>query len=52
MSQSHSILVNIVISSLIILGGIGFTVIVDIKENATLRTLHYTLNLCSHLLLL
>ena len=32
MSHSHSILVNLVISSLIILGGIGFTVIVDIKR--------------------
>lgn len=37
MSHSHSILVNLVISSLIILGGIGFTVIVDIKERKTLK---------------
>ena len=37
MSHSHSILVNLVISSLIILGGIGFTVIVDIKERKILK---------------
>ena len=37
MSHSHSIIVNFVISSLIILGGIGFTVIVDIKERKTLK---------------
>lgn len=50
MSHSHSILVNLVISSLIILGGIGFTVIVDIKRKKNFKTLHYTQNLCSLLL--
>ena len=50
MSHSHSILVNLVISSLIILGGIGFTVIVDIKKKKNFKTLHYTQNLCSLLL--
>lgn len=52
MSHSHSILVNFVISSLIILGGIGFTVVVDIKGNETLKVLHCTPNLCSLLPLL
>lgn len=50
MSHSHSILVNLVISSLIILGGIGFTVIIDIKRKRTLKTLHYIQNSCSLLL--
>ncbi|PEY35693.1 potassium transporter TrkH [Bacillus cereus] len=52
MSQSHSILVNIVISSLIILGGIGFTVIVDIKRKRNFKnlTLHSKLMLSSTLI--
>lgn len=53
MSQSHSILVNIVISSLIILGGIGFTVIVDIKRKRNFKnlTLHSKLMLSSTLII-
>ncbi|MEY8348352.1 TrkH family potassium uptake protein [Bacillus cereus] len=52
MSQSHSILVNIVISSLIILGGIGFTVVVDIKRKRNFKnlTLHSKLMLSSTLI--
>lgn len=52
MSHSHSILVNLVISSLIILGGIGFTVIVDIKRKKNFKnlTLHSTLMLSSTLI--
>lgn len=52
MSHSHSILVNIVISSLIILGGIGFTVIVDIKRKKIFKnlTLHSKLMLSSTLI--
>ncbi|MEN1935609.1 TrkH family potassium uptake protein [Paenibacillus sp. 102] len=53
MSQSHSILVNVVISSLIILGGIGFTVIVDIKRKRNFKnlTLHSKLMLSSTLII-
>ncbi len=52
MSHSHSILVNVVISSLIILGGIGFTVIVDIKKKKNFKnlTLHSKLMLSSTLI--
>ena len=52
MSQAHSVLVNLVISSLIILGGIGFTVIVDIKHkrNFANLSLHSKLMLSSTLL--
>ncbi|BCC51875.1 MULTISPECIES: TrkH family potassium uptake protein [Bacillus cereus group] len=52
MSHSHSILVNLVISSLIILGGIGFTVIVDIKKKKNFKnlTLHSKLMLSSTLI--
>ncbi|MEJ9147852.1 potassium transporter TrkG, partial [Bacillus thuringiensis] len=52
MSHSHSILVNFVISSLIILGGIGFTVIVDIKRKKNFKnlTLHSKLMLTSTLI--
>ncbi|WP_410981815.1 TrkH family potassium uptake protein [Bacillus cereus] len=52
MSQSHSILVNVVISSLIILGGIGFTVVVDIKRKRNFKnlTLHSKLMLSSTLI--
>ncbi|WP_242236264.1 TrkH family potassium uptake protein [Bacillus cereus group sp. BfR-BA-01316] len=53
MSHSHSILVNLVISSLIILGGIGFTVIVDIKRKKNFKnlTLHSKLMLSSTLII-
>ncbi|MDH2879144.1 TrkH family potassium uptake protein [Bacillus cytotoxicus] len=53
MSQSHSILVNIVISTLIILGGMGFTVIVDIKRKKSFKTLtlHSKLMLSSTLII-
>lgn len=52
MSHSHSIIVNFVISSLIILGGIGFTVIVDIKKkNFKNLTLHSKLMLSSTLII-
>ncbi|MCI0764829.1 TrkH family potassium uptake protein [Bacillus sp. TL12] len=52
MSHSHSILVNVVISSLIILGGIGFTVVVDIKRKRNFKnlTLHSKLMLSSTLI--
>ncbi|MDM5153938.1 TrkH family potassium uptake protein [Bacillus sp. DX1.1] len=52
MSHSHSILVNFVISSLIILGGIGFTVVVDIKRKRNFKslTLHSKLMLSSTLI--
>ncbi|KEK23582.1 TrkH family potassium uptake protein [Bacillus gaemokensis] len=53
MSQSHSILVNVVISSLIILGGIGFTVIIDIKRKRSFKslTLHSKIMLSSTLII-
>lgn len=52
MSHSHSVLVNVVISFLIILGGIGFTVIIDVKRKRNFKdlTLHSKLMLSSTLI--